>query len=139
MKKIIRNKKGFTIQDMLPLALTLLVAGIGLAIGAQVLDGVGDTQCGGTLEHYSRGTCHTCPNATSNTFDPGNSVCHNGSPAVDGANATATFQSSFDSNITSQGQQGIDTFAEYLPTVALVVVASIVIGVLVYYLAKRMM
>jgi len=105
MKKLIRSKKGFTVQDMLPLAMVLVVAAIGIGIGAEVLGSIRDQNIDGT---------------------------------VDGCNATGHRSCSYDVNATLDGLDGIDTFSEYIPTIALVVVAAIVIGVLVVYLAKRL-
>jgi type II secretory pathway component PulF len=92
MEKLIRSKKGFTVQDMLPLAIILVVVAIGIGLGAQVLGSIRDDQTSGTYEY----------------------------------------------NASTNGLDGLDTFSEYIPTIALVVVAAIVIGVLVTYLARRL-
>ena len=92
MKKMISSKKGFTVGQMLPLAIVFIVLAIGLGLGAQVL---------GTIQ------------------------------AGQAAN-------SFAFNASQNGLVGLNTFSSYLPTIALVVVAAVVIGILVVYLARRM-
>lgn len=41
------------------------------------------------------------------------------------------------SNISLQGLNSLATFADWLPTIALIVVAAVIIGVIVVYLAGR--
>lgn len=40
-------------------------------------------------------------------------------------------------NISTAGLDSLQTFADWLPTIALVVVAAIIIGIIIVYLARR--
>ena len=39
-------------------------------------------------------------------------------------------------NVTNEGLESMQTFGEWLPTLALVVIAAVIIGVLVFYLGR---
>ncbi len=84
-----RNKKGYRLQDLLPVAIIFVVATIAISIGADILSGVRDGQ----------------------TVD------------------TASY------NVSTYGLQGMLELGSWVPTLALVVAAAIVIGVLVYSFA----
>ena len=43
---------------------------------------------------------------------------------------------SYEYNVTGEGLEAMETFGQWLPTLALVVIAAIIIGVLVYYLGR---
>ena len=85
------NKKGFAIGDLLPLGMTFVVLGIGLAIGAKVVSDTGDGFAAGTAAK----------------------------------------------NATTYSLESLQTLASWLPTIALVVVAAVIIGILVVYLMRR--
>lgn len=42
-------------------------------------------------------------------------------------------------NATDSGLQAVDEFSSWLPTLAIVVVAAIILGVLIFYLARKFM
>ena len=84
-------KKGIGVEDLMPLALMLVVAVIAISIGADVVDSVQEDQT---------------PN-------------------------------SYAYNISASGLEGIDELGSWMPTLALVLAASIVIGVLVYSFVIR--
>lgn len=88
---MLNNKKGFTVGDMLPLGITLVVLGIGLSLGLTVLS---DFQGDQTTD----------------------SAAYNG---------------------TGNAITGLTTFTDYLPTVALVIVVAVIIGIVVRYLMTR--
>lgn len=83
------GKKGFSVGDMLPLAITIVVIGVALALGLTVLTDFKASQTAGS----------------------------------DAANGT---QKAID---------GLNKFTAYLPTIALVIVIAVIIGILVRYLA----
>lgn len=87
-----RNKKGYTITDLVPIGLAFVVLGIVLSIGAQVVANVGADLTTGSVEK----------------------------------------------NATIYANEGIEELASWMPTIALVVVAAIIIGIIIFYLAKRM-
>lgn len=49
------NKKGFQVKDMLTLGITIVVLGIGLGLGSQVLGDVQDEQTSGSAEFNATG------------------------------------------------------------------------------------
>lgn len=85
------NKKGFSVSDMLPLGLTIVVLGIGLSLGLTVLADFQTDQVSG-------------------------SDAYNG---------------------TGKAIEGLNKFTSYLPTIALVVVVAVIIGIIVKYLFAR--
>lgn len=107
---------------MLPISMSLLVFGIGIAYGIQVLSDVkdqfGDRACDDnsvrTSYNETSDKCYESGN-TSNTADPD----------------TSSFNASTDS-IT-----GVAELPAQLPLIATVVVAAVVIGILVRYLFVR--
>jgi len=86
-----RSKKGYSVQDMLPLAISFVVITIAISLGATVLSDIQDTQTG---------------------------------------NAT-------DYNVTDKGLESLTTFGDWLPTIALVVIIAVIIGIIIVYLANR--
>ena len=87
--KLMRHKKGYKLNDLLPIALIFVVATIAIAIGASIIDSVQSDQTS-------------------------NSVAY---------------------NISGFGLEGMTELGSWMPTLALVVSAAIVIGVLVYSFA----
>ena len=90
-KKMFNTKKGFTIQDMSTVGITLVVTSIVVAIGATILANIQSTQTAGSVA----------------------------------------------ANASGYGLTGINTLASYLPTVALVAVAAVVIGIILVFFARR--
>ena len=80
------NKKGYSLRDLLPVAMIFVVATIAISIGADVIDSVQDDQTSGSYAY----------------------------------------------NVSTNGLTGMDELGSWLPTIALVVAAAIVIGVLIY-------
>ena len=92
------NKKGeYRVQDFLPAALILLVAAIGIAIGAEVLNDV--------QEGYITGAA--------------------------GCTSTNTTLCGTAFDVSENGLQAQDELGSWLDTIALIVAAAIIIGVLV--------
>jgi hypothetical protein len=84
------NKKGFSITQLLPLAMVFVVLGIALPIAATVTDDVRDEQTAGSIAE----------------------------------------------NISNHSLDALNTFGKWTPTLALVVVAAVIIGVVTTYLAR---
>ncbi len=83
------NKKGYRLQDLLPVAIIFVVATIAISIGADILAGVQAGQTSGTASY----------------------------------------------NVSEYGLTGMLELGSWVPTLALVVAAAIVIGVLVFSFA----
>jgi hypothetical protein len=101
------------LKDLLPFGLMLVIAIIAISIGAEVVTNV-DVACG-----------------TGGTWNESAGWCYNSSGDYNAA------VQSYQSNATHSGLQGIGEFGSWMPTIALVVVASLVIGLLVYSFAGQ--
>ena len=99
----------FTIQDIVPIAITFVVITIVLSYGAVIVTNVRT----GTLPAVETATC----NATGSVFT--------------GCN--------YAYNISTSGLSGLNNFGTNLPLLATIVVAAIIITILVVYLGGRLM
>ena len=100
------KKAAYGIQDLLPIALLLVVTTIGIAIGADVLTNIQDNQV------VSATAC--------------------GTNISGGTGGTILYTNcSYAYNITGEGLQAQDELGSWLDTIALIVAAAIIIGVLV--------
>jgi len=93
LRRPLRSKKGYSVQDMLPLAIAFVVVTIAVSLGATVLSDIQDTQTADETDY----------------------------------------------NVTGEGLEALETFGEWLPTIALVVVIAVIIGIIIVYLARRFM
>jgi len=91
MNKLVESKKGFGVGDLLGIGFTLVVLGIGLAYGLQVMGDVQDDMTTNSEEY----------------------------------------------NATGSAIEGVAKIPEKLPTIALIIVAAVIIGILVRYLWVR--
>jgi len=89
--KMFKTKKGYTVSDLLPLAVAFVVVAIAISMGAEVL---GEIQSGQTANSYER-------------------------------------------NATTDGLDALNELSSWLPTIALIVAAAVIIGIIVVYLARR--
>ena len=108
------EKAKFEVGDILYLALTLVVAGIGIAIGLNVLSTTKEDFCGTGFVYNS--TSDSCRNAT---------------------NASNNEYKSFELNATNGAIEGVAKFSDKMGLIATVIVAAIVIGILLRYLFVR--
>lgn len=97
------NKKGMTLNEFGGLALAFVLVAIVIAIGSTVLIGVQKNQC----------TTGAVWNATINDCN--------------------LAETTLASNITKSALSGSDTMGDWLPTIAVIVAAAVVIGVIVKY------
>ena len=116
-----RMKAKFQIQDLLAIGMTFVVLGIALAYGLQITGDVQDDI--GTDHCTSRADAFTSYNAT-------DGQCWNGS-----YNYIPPTAAQF--NATSDAITGVSKIPEKMPTIATVVVASVILGILVTYLWGR--
>lgn len=102
------NKKGLSIQDMAPLSIAMVFIAVVLGIGATVLSDVQADQVTATT------------------------AC--GLNSSGGTEGTLLYTGcGYDYNASANGLNAVDTFSGWLPTIALVVAAAIVIGVLSFF------
>lgn len=113
----------FKVQELLPIGITLVVLGIALAYGLEVMGSTKDDIGAASCEARSDG--FTSYNASADQ-------CYN-STLDHTAVTTADFNASGDA-IT-----GVAKIPEKLPTIVTVIVAAVIIGILVTYLAGRFM
>ena len=127
----------FDIADMLPIGLTLVVAGIGIAYGVSVLGDVSEDACDGSLESYDLNTCFRCTTAHPNYYT-GLSICSNETVgSATSANISASVGGDAQFNATNNASIGTAKIPEKMPMVATVIIAAIIIGILVRYLMVR--
>lgn len=110
----------FDLKDLLPIGLTLVVMGIGIAYGLNVMSDVKTdmTECGSGL-----------------WFNSSDNLCYNGSSGstVAGTGFSAEW------NATNDAITGVAKLPEKMPLIATVIVAAVIIGVLVRYLVVKFM
>jgi len=107
------NKAKFEVGDILYLALTLVVAGIGISIGLNVLSTSKEDFCDpGTTYNSSANNCYQLSNHT---------------------NKSTTLAL----NATDDAMAGVAKFSDKMGLIATVIVAAIVIGILIRYLFVR--
>ena len=136
-KKVIR----FEVQDLLPIGLTLVVAGIGLVYGLSVMSDIKDEMCIGTREHLYNSTCYVCPNSTHSNFLTGQTtgiICSNASSSFDNTtNVSASIGGGVEFNASINAIKGVAKIPEKMPLIATVIIAAVIIGILVRYLMVR--
>ena len=114
--KLFKNKKGFTVSDLAPMAVMVVAVAVALAMGAEVMSDMNDS-----------GDC-----ASGYTYNATNGLCLNGTYAwASGAGET------YQTNITREGLGAVGELSGWLPTIALILAAAVIIGIIVVYLARR--
>lgn len=107
-----KNKNHFQIADLLPIGLTLVVLGIGIAYGLNVIGDVRDDMC-----TYGAGaTANTCLNSTG------------------GTSYTGVDEYPAEYNASKDAITGVSKLPAKLPLIVTVIVAAVIIGILVRYL-----
>lgn len=109
------------ISDILPFALTLVVAGMGIAFGVDILDDtrddIGESVCAARTDSFTGYSAanNLCTNTSGNTAHP----------------SAAQF------NATTDTILGVAKFSDKMGLIATVIVAALVISLLVRYLFMR--
>ena len=120
--------------DLLPIGITLIVVGLVLAFGVQIIGETRTDMCDATLEHETGSNCYTCPNSTYNTWNSTGLTCDNttgGSPRAYVSLGNAEY------NASSDALSGVSKFPEKIPLIATVVVAVVIIGILIKYFTTK--
>ena len=115
------EQAAFTIQEMLPIGLTIVVLGIALAYGLQVQgdvqDDIGEQVCTGTgVTGYNSST--------------GN--CYQGLITNDSVDLNPGAL-----NASADAIEGVAKIPEKLPTIVGVIVAAIIIGIVIRYFMQQ--
>lgn len=108
------NKKGFTVGALLPLAITFVVVAIAIGLGATVVDELQANQCNDV--GWYNASSDVCCNSASDCENTTTSLAYNAS---------------------GDGLESLGTFGSWLPSIALIIIASIIVGIIVVYLAGR--
>lgn len=108
----------YDIRDILPIAITVIVAAIGVAYGLNVVSDVQDDLA-------------TCTNAA-DVYNKANKTCYE---VVDGNNTGVPVNAEY--NATGDALTGLSKLTTKLPLIMTVVVAALVIGILLRYLFVR--
>jgi hypothetical protein len=107
-----KKKCKFEISDLLPIALTIVVASIGIAYGMQVMADIREDTCPYGLSS----TTNSCLNST-------------------GGDGAVELSAEF--NATTQGLIAVGKFPAKMGMIVTVIIAAIIIGILVKYLMFR--
>ena len=111
------NKKGFSMNELAPLAISFVIIAVVIGVGATVLSStqttLGQSACVGG--HYW------------NTTDPLKPFC-----AVGGTDNSTAWQN-YAYNASGYGLTSVNTLSSWLPTIAVIVAAAVVIGIIVAY------
>jgi len=118
------NKReiNYSVQELLGVGFTLIVLGIGIAYGLEIMADSRD----------DFGT-DSCADTTLTGYNASSLKCYNTSNQAQAEVSPQTAQW----NSTVDGITGVAKIPEKLPTIATVVVASVIIGILVTYLWAR--
>ena len=108
----------FDITDMLPIGMTLVVAGIGIAYGIDVMSDI-------------KGDVEPCQN-TSNFFNTTDITCR-----LSSTNTAIGGGTSPQYNASNDSIEAVGKIPEKMPMIATVIIAAIIIGILVRYLMVR--
>jgi len=102
--------KGLSVQQMGGLALAFTLVAIIVGIGATISEEIRIGQCTGGEAGWNAtaGGCYGAGGIVANT-------------------------STVASNITGEGLEGLETLGEWLPTIAVIIAAAVVIGIIVRY------
>ncbi len=116
------DKKGYSLQDMAPIAIAFLVVAVILGIGATIL---------GTIraDNYA-GDCASVGGYLNETDTQG--VFCAGSDNHSIANASTSGVSTT-VNASDNGLSALNTLSGWLPTIAVIVAAAVIIGIVVLY------
>lgn len=113
LKKLISREDGLSLDDVVPVAITLVVIAITLSVGSDVLEAVRDNQCStGYTYNATAGHCHLVGNGS------------------DVGGMGVKF------NATTNGMKGINELSSFQDTWAVVLALAVIVGIL-GFLATR--
>lgn len=101
------------LEDLSGIAVVFLLLALILGIGSTILDSVKETSCGNVAGFYFNATDHDCYNSTF---------------GLENTDSTA---------ITEQGELALGELSGWQTTLAVIVVAAVVIGVIGYFYAGK--
>jgi len=125
------------VRELGALALVIVVASIIISMGASILSSLATNQCSSASGSWIPvGYCHTGVTTCNSTIDNPVTDAKYGccAAAVNASQDCVTWSDNEGLAVTGKGIDGMVTFGNWIPLIALVIAASIVIGVIVKYL-----
>jgi len=119
------------INTLVPLAVVFVVAAFTLSIGSTIMDDAAKTFCDGT---YFTTASPATNSPTANPVTGGYWGCCD--TLGTGASNCTAWNTQGSMNATFYGSDSLNTTATWLPTLALVIIAAVIIGILITYLAR---
>jgi hypothetical protein len=127
MKKFSRRGEVLELTTVPYAIITLVVLVILLGLGASILLTTQQAQCTGTVSAGGTGGSTYTWNASAQAC---NMINATGMRVVENSGTIA-------SNSSFYGMTGVNTFSQWVPTIAIVLAASVVIGLVMAYLVGR--
>jgi len=119
------------INDLVPIAVIFVVAFFALSIGSIMVEDLSENACDYTW--VDTGTPYTNSSAANPTTGGYWGCCQTAGSTSRNCTAWST---SYSMNASNSGAEAVYEMADWGPTLALVIIAAIIIGVLVTYLGK---
>lgn len=136
----------FDLKELLPIGFTLIVLGIAVAYGLEVITDEAEDACGEDGGNYANnGQCYkcnvSCGTSCGSEWNNTGDACHNvstGDAITSGGGVrTTSGDVSGAVNASQDTVIGVSKLTEKLGTIATVVIASVILGILVTYLWSR--
>jgi len=128
--------KGYGINQLAPIAIVFVVAFVLFGVGQIIMTGLQEEFCDYTFldtNYCARGADY----CNSTTVNPVTSQRFGCCQTTNESHDCVTWNTEkYSINTSYQGQLAITELADWGPTLALVIIAAIIIGVLITYLAK---
>lgn len=123
--------KGYTLESLAGVAITFVIAAVVISVGANIQGDVREQICEDNASNSWGSYVGTqwFGAAATYTSDTGYSGCCD---VINATNTTVcdTWYYSGAINTTISGSEGLETMGEWLPTIAIVIMAAVVIGIL---------
>jgi uncharacterized protein YjeT (DUF2065 family) len=125
------KQANFRIGDLVGIGITLVVVGVVLSFGAKIFSNVKEDSCEAT---YDDGDCRACPDGY--TYNTSGDECYE---TTNTSNTTSYTSGTTDESFSVAGNssEGLGTLADNLPLIATIVVAAVVVGIIIVYMAGR--
>lgn len=122
-------KGSFTLASLSALAIVFVIAAVSISIGADIQDSIAEQIC----EDNSSNTWGLFDDAlTTTTYPPSGTTigCCDYVNTTNSDHCVTWYSEEIGVNITMQGTDGLSTMGGWLPTIAIVIMAAVVIGIL---------
>ena len=110
-----------TINGLAAAVIAFVILAVVLGIGGTILDNIGEQQCNSAGGYW-------------NTTSPNTGTCEEN--ASDGGGIRITDSIAFNATYDG-GLEGVETFADWLPTIAVILAAALIIGLVTAYFYMR--